>query len=40
MVTTVWACAMTFYRVIVFSYLATADGKVLLDDDGDIEWSI
>ena len=34
-VTTVWACAMTFYRVIVFSYSATADGKVLLDDDDD-----
>ena len=38
-VTTVWACAMTFYRVIVFSYLATADGKVLLDDDDDTDGS-
>lgn len=30
-VTTVWCCVMTFYRVAVFSYRATLDGKVLLD---------
>ncbi|KAL7536344.1 hypothetical protein ACHAXR_007096, partial [Thalassiosira sp. AJA248-18] len=32
-VTTVWCCVMTFYRVAVFSYQATLDGKILLDDD-------
>jgi len=31
-VTTVWCCVMTFYRVAVFSYQATLDGKVLLDE--------
>ena len=32
-VVTVWCCVMTFYRVIVFSYQATLDGRVLLLDD-------
>ena len=31
-VTTVWCCVMTFYRAAVFSYEATLDGQVLLDD--------
>jgi len=30
---TVWCCVMTFYRIAVFSYRATLDGKVLLDKD-------
>jgi len=31
----VWCCVMTFYRVAVFSYEATLDGKVLLDDEDE-----
>lgn len=34
-VVTVWCCVMTFYRVAVFSYRATSDGRVLLDDEGE-----
>jgi hypothetical protein len=30
---TVWCCVMTVYRVAVFSYQATSDGRVLLPDD-------
>ena len=36
--TTVWCCVMTFYRVAVFSYLATLDGEVLFpEEDNDCE---
>ena len=31
----VWCCVMTFYRIVVFSYRATLDGKVLLDNEGE-----
>ena len=30
---TVWCCLMTFYRVAVFSYQSTPDGRVLLCND-------